>query len=62
MRRLRSTRSLIRRPPETLRSRFRITQGMVVNLLQRDAELDLPERENFDSLRERDWFRALVVR
>jgi superfamily II RNA helicase len=43
---------LIRRPPETLRSRFRVTHGMVVNLLQRDAEEDLPDRDNFDSLRE----------
>ncbi|MCG8462896.1 MAG: DUF3516 domain-containing protein, partial [Holophagales bacterium] len=45
-------RSLIRRPPETLKSRFRITHGMLINLLQRDAELDIPERDNFDSLRE----------
>jgi superfamily II RNA helicase len=43
---------LISRPPETLRSRFRITHGMVLNLLQRDAEIDDPERRNFDSLRE----------
>ncbi|MEM6795459.1 MAG: DUF3516 domain-containing protein [Acidobacteriota bacterium] len=45
-------RSLIEKPPETLQSRFRITHGMLVNLLQRDAEIDLPERDNFDSLRE----------
>jgi len=43
---------LISRPPETLRSRFRITHGMVLNLLQRDAERDDPSRRNFDSLRE----------
>ena len=39
------------RPPETLKSRFRITHGMVLNLLQRDAELDDPNLRNFDSLR-----------
>ncbi|MEM1206771.1 MAG: DUF3516 domain-containing protein, partial [Acidobacteriota bacterium] len=44
--------SLIKRPPETLKSRFRITHGMLLNLLQRDAELNLAERDNFDSLRE----------
>lgn len=43
---------LIERPPEMLRSRFRITHGMVLDLLQRDEELNLPERDNFDSLRE----------
>ncbi len=43
---------LIARPPETLRSRFRITHGMVLNLLQRDAEHDDPTRRNFASLRE----------
>ncbi|HSS48914.1 MAG TPA: DUF3516 domain-containing protein, partial [Thermoanaerobaculia bacterium] len=40
------------RPPETLKSRFRITHGMVLNLLQRDAELDDPSLRNFDSLRD----------
>jgi len=43
---------LVSRPPETLKSRFRITHGMVLNLLQRDAERDDPARRNFDSLRE----------
>src|SRR6185295_7271979 len=43
---------LISRPPETLKSRFRITHGMVLALLQRDAEQDDPGRRNFDSLRE----------
>ncbi|HRS37446.1 MAG TPA: DUF3516 domain-containing protein [Thermoanaerobaculia bacterium] len=43
---------LINRPPETLRSRFRITHGMVLNLLQRDAEENDPTRRNFTSLRE----------
>lgn len=42
---------LIARPPETLKSRFRITHGMVLNLLQYDAEMDDPSRDNFDSLR-----------
>ncbi|MDA8019916.1 MAG: DUF3516 domain-containing protein [Thermoanaerobaculia bacterium] len=44
--------SLIRKPPETLGSQFRVTHGMVLDLLQRDAELDMPERDNFASLRE----------
>ncbi len=43
---------LISRPPEMLKSRFRITQGMVINLLQRDSEEDNPNRDNFDSLRQ----------
>ncbi len=43
---------LIYHPPEMLRSRFRITHGMVVNLVQRDSEEDVAERDNFDSLRE----------
>jgi len=45
-------RRLIERPPETLRSRFRITHGMVLQLLQRDEEIDDPARRNFASLRE----------
>jgi superfamily II RNA helicase len=40
------------RPPETLKSRFRITHGMVLNLIQRDAEQDDPNQRNFDSLRD----------
>ncbi len=43
---------LIQRPPETLKSRFHITHGMVLNLLQHDAEQDDPNLRNFDSLRE----------
>ncbi len=43
---------LITRPPETLKSRFRITHGMILNLLQHDAELDDPTARNFHSLRE----------
>lgn len=42
---------LIERPPETLQSRFRVNHGMVLNLLQYDAERDDPKRDNFDSLR-----------
>ncbi len=43
---------LITRPPETLKSRFRVSHGMVLSLLQRDAELDDPTLRNFDSLRD----------
>lgn len=45
-------RSLMQKPPETLNSQFRVTHGIVLDLLQRDAELDMPERDNFASLRE----------
>ena len=41
---------LISRPPETLVSRFRLTHGMVLSLLQRD-EAEAPDR-NFASLRD----------
>ncbi len=41
---------LIARPPETLTSRFRLTHGMVLSLLQRD-ETEQPAR-NFASLRD----------
>ena len=44
-------RQLIERPPEALESRFRITHGMVLELLQRDVEADDPEACNFASLR-----------
>ncbi len=43
---------LITRPPETLKSRFRVTHGTILDLLQRDAELDDPNLRNFDSLRD----------
>ncbi|MDP9122276.1 MAG: DUF3516 domain-containing protein, partial [Acidobacteriota bacterium] len=43
---------LINRSPETLKSRFHITHGMMLNLLQRDAQEDDPSRRNFDSVRE----------
>ena len=42
---------LIERSPEMLKSRFKVNQGMIVNLLQRDAEENNPNRDNFDSLR-----------
>ncbi len=42
---------LIEKPPETLKSRFRITHGMVFDLLQRDAESDSLS-DNFASLRQ----------
>ncbi len=45
-------RRLVESPPEMLRSRFKITHGMILDLVQRDAELDDPEARNFDSLRE----------
>ncbi|HEX2253768.1 MAG TPA: DUF3516 domain-containing protein [Thermoanaerobaculia bacterium] len=45
-------RRLIERPPETLVSRFKITHGMVLELLQRDTEADDPGRRNFASLRD----------
>ncbi|HEX2165250.1 MAG TPA: DUF3516 domain-containing protein, partial [Thermoanaerobaculia bacterium] len=44
-------RELIARQPETLESRFRITHGMVLELLQRDAEDDDPAARNFASIR-----------
>ncbi len=44
-------RRLIDRPPETLKSRFRVTHGMVLALLQRDEEQDDPAARNFASLR-----------
>jgi len=45
-------RRLIERAPETLRSRFRVTHGMVLQLLQRDEEVDDPGKRNFASLRD----------
>jgi hypothetical protein len=45
---------LIARPPETLKSRFRLTHGMVLDLLQRDEMLGggSPGLRNFASLRD----------
>jgi len=43
---------LIQRPPETLKSRFRLDHGIVLNLIQSDAEADDVNRDNFSSLRE----------
>ncbi len=39
-------------PPERLRSRFRLTSGMVVDLLQRDAAENEPDHGNFHALRQ----------
>jgi superfamily II RNA helicase len=44
--------NLIANPPERLVSRFRITPGMMVDLLQRDAAVNDPTLGNFHSLRE----------
>ncbi|MEX1309966.1 MAG: DUF3516 domain-containing protein, partial [Candidatus Sulfomarinibacteraceae bacterium] len=44
--------NLINNDPERLVSRFRITPGMMVDLLQRDAAVNDPEAGNFHSLRE----------
>jgi superfamily II RNA helicase len=43
---------LISRPPETLTSRFRLTHGMVLDLLQRDAAEESPGSRNFSSIRD----------
>jgi hypothetical protein len=43
---------LIADPPEKLVSRFRITSGMLVDLLQRDATVNDPDSGNFHSLRQ----------
>jgi len=44
-------RRLIEKPPETLKSRFKVSHGMLLMLLQRDAEIDDPTQRNFASLR-----------
>jgi superfamily II RNA helicase len=44
-------RKLVADPPEKLISRFRITSGMLVDLLQRDAAVNDPQAGNFHSLR-----------
>jgi superfamily II RNA helicase len=43
---------LVAGEPERLESRFRITSGMIVDLLQRDAAVNDPSLGNFHSLRE----------
>jgi hypothetical protein len=43
---------LVAGEPERLESRFRITPGMIVDLLQRDAAVNDPAAGNFHSLRE----------
>jgi len=42
---------LVADPPEKLISRFRITPGMLVDLLQRDATVNDPDARNFSSVR-----------
>jgi superfamily II DNA/RNA helicase len=42
---------LVDRPPETLKSKLRITTGTILHLLQRDAEANDPEAGNFASAR-----------
>ncbi len=42
---------LIKMPPEMLKSKFRISHGMVLNTLQYDADRDDPDHDNFDTLR-----------
>jgi superfamily II RNA helicase len=44
-------RKLIDNAPEMLESRFTLSHGMVVDLIQRDAEANDPDRPNFTSLR-----------
>ncbi|NJL29798.1 MAG: DUF3516 domain-containing protein, partial [Thermoanaerobaculia bacterium] len=43
---------LIARPPEMLQSRFRLSYGLVLDLIQSDAERNDPNRNNFTALRE----------
>jgi superfamily II DNA/RNA helicase len=43
---------LVADPPERLVSRFRITPGMLIDLLKRDAELNDPAAGNFHALRQ----------
>jgi hypothetical protein len=43
--------NLVANPPEKLSSRFRISSGMLVDLLQRDAAINNPEAGNFASVR-----------
>lgn len=42
---------MIHSPPEALRSRFRLTNGMVLDLIQRDADLNDPDAGNFSAIR-----------
>jgi superfamily II RNA helicase len=44
-------RKLVTDPPEKLTSRFRITPGMLIDLLQRDAAINDPTSGNFASVR-----------
>ncbi len=42
---------MIHSPPEALRSRFRLTNGMVLDLIQRDADDNDPDSRNFAAIR-----------
>ncbi|MCD4749409.1 MAG: DUF3516 domain-containing protein [Thermoanaerobaculales bacterium] len=42
---------LIHSPPEALRSRFHLTNGMVLDLIQRDTDINNPDARNFDAIR-----------
>ncbi len=42
---------MIHSPPEALRSRFRLTNGMVLDLIQRDADSNDPDSRNFVAIR-----------
>ncbi len=46
-----SFQKLAEKPPEMLKPQFRVSHGMVLNLLQHDAAVDNPEHRNFHSLR-----------
>lgn len=42
---------MIHSPPEALRSRFKLTNGMVLDLIQRDADINDPSAGNFAAIR-----------
>jgi superfamily II RNA helicase len=42
---------MIHSPPEPLRSRFRLTNGMILDLIQRDADVNDPQAGNFAAIR-----------
>ncbi len=43
---------MIHSPPAPLKSRFRLTNGMIFDLIQRDADLNDPDARNFAAIRE----------
>ncbi len=42
---------MIQSPPEALKSSFRLTNGMILDLIQRDASVNNPDARNFDAIR-----------